>query len=130
MSSVSSVSSATTGALSAGGAMGEQQFLQLLVAQLQNQDPLNPVDNSQFVSQLAQFSALQQDQTNGATEQSLLSNNQQLFAETLVGRTVGYSSNGTTVQDTVMGASTTSSGVQLLLESGTSIPLSSVTNTY
>ena len=88
------------------------------------------MDNSQFVSQLAQFSALQQDQTNGATEQSLLSNNQQLFAETLVGRAVGYSSNNATVQDTVMGASTTSAGVQLLLQSGTSIPLSSVTNTY
>jgi flagellar basal-body rod modification protein FlgD len=35
-------------------------FLQLLVAQLQNQDPLNPTDSSQFVSQLAQFSELEQ----------------------------------------------------------------------
>ncbi len=33
-------------------------FLQLLVAQLQNQDPLNPMDPSQFVGQLAQFSEL------------------------------------------------------------------------
>ena len=33
-------------------------FLQLLVAQLQNQDPLNPLDPSQFVGQLAQFSEL------------------------------------------------------------------------
>jgi flagellar basal-body rod modification protein FlgD len=38
----------------------EQQFLQLLVAQLQNQDPLDPMDGTQFVSQLAQFSELQQ----------------------------------------------------------------------
>jgi flagellar basal-body rod modification protein FlgD len=35
-------------------------FLQLLVAQLQNQDPLNPTDSTQFVSQLAQFSELEQ----------------------------------------------------------------------
>jgi flagellar basal-body rod modification protein FlgD len=35
-------------------------FLQLLVAQLQNQDPLNPTDSTQFVSQLAQFSSLEQ----------------------------------------------------------------------
>jgi len=34
-------------------------FLQLLVAQLQNQDPLNPQDGTQFVSQLAQFSELE-----------------------------------------------------------------------
>jgi flagellar basal-body rod modification protein FlgD len=35
-------------------------FLQLLVAQLQNQDPMNPTDSTQFVSQLAQFSELEQ----------------------------------------------------------------------
>jgi flagellar basal-body rod modification protein FlgD len=35
-------------------------FLQLLVAQLQNQDPLNPTDSTQFVAQLAQFSELEQ----------------------------------------------------------------------
>jgi flagellar basal-body rod modification protein FlgD len=40
--------------------VSEQQFLQLLVAQLQNQDPLNPMDGTQFVSQLAQFSELEQ----------------------------------------------------------------------
>ena len=38
----------------------EQMFLQLLVAQIQNQDPLNPTDSTQFVSQLAQFSELEQ----------------------------------------------------------------------
>ena len=35
-------------------------FLQLLVSQLQNQDPLNPADTTQFVSELAQFSELEQ----------------------------------------------------------------------
>jgi|SRR5579884_2926257 len=38
----------------------EQTFLQLLVAQIQNQDPLSPTDSMQFVSQLAQFSSLEQ----------------------------------------------------------------------
>ncbi|HUJ23025.1 MAG TPA: flagellar hook capping FlgD N-terminal domain-containing protein [Bryobacteraceae bacterium] len=38
----------------------EQQFLQLLVAQLQNQDPTSPMDSTQFVTQLAQFSELEQ----------------------------------------------------------------------
>ena len=113
-----------------GGAMGEQQFLQLLVAQLKNQDPLSPMDNSQFVSQLAQFSALQQEQSNGETQKSLLSSNQHLLAETLVGRNVGFTLNGHAVTDEVLGASVTSDGVQLLLQSGASIPLSSVTSTY
>ena len=38
----------------------EQMFLNLLVAQMKNQDPLNPTDSTQFVSQLAQFSQLEQ----------------------------------------------------------------------
>jgi flagellar hook assembly protein FlgD len=38
----------------------EQTFLKLFVAQLQNQDPLNPQDGTQFVAQLAQFSQLEQ----------------------------------------------------------------------
>jgi len=38
----------------------ESTFLTLLVSQLQNQDPLNPVDSNQFVSQLTQYSQLEQ----------------------------------------------------------------------
>lgn len=40
--------------------MGREEFLKLLVAQLQNQDPLKPQDNAQFVAELAQFSNLEQ----------------------------------------------------------------------
>ncbi|GEM_PF-1432219 len=51
-------SSASSSVLSASS--NEQMFLQLLVSQLKNQDPLNPVDGTQFVSQLSQFSELEQ----------------------------------------------------------------------
>lgn len=51
-----------TAASSASDALvNEQTFLQLLVAQLQNQDPLQPQDGTQFVAQLAQFSSLEQE---------------------------------------------------------------------
>ena len=40
--------------------MNESQFLQLLVTQLKNQDPTSPLDNNQFVAQLATFSSLEQ----------------------------------------------------------------------
>jgi flagellar basal-body rod modification protein FlgD len=41
-------------------AMGKDAFLQLLVAQIKNQNPMNPADGVQFLSQLAQFSQLEQ----------------------------------------------------------------------
>ena len=43
-----------------GGALGKDEFLQLLVTQLRHQDPLSPLDAAQFASQLAQFSTLEQ----------------------------------------------------------------------
>ena len=56
-------SSQTTGSAAASAvssSVSQNQFLQLLVAQLKNQDPLNPQDGTQFLSQLAQFSQLEQ----------------------------------------------------------------------
>lgn len=44
----------------AGGEMGKDQFVKLLVTEMQNQDPLNPMDGMQFASQLAQFSSVEQ----------------------------------------------------------------------
>jgi len=43
-----------------GGEMGKEEFLELLVTQLRHQDPLNPMDSTQFASQLAEFSSLEQ----------------------------------------------------------------------
>lgn len=44
----------------AGGALGKEEFLQLLVAQLRNQDPMNPMKSDEFAAQLAQFSSVEQ----------------------------------------------------------------------
>lgn len=44
----------------ANNTLGKMEFLEMLIAQLQNQDPLNPADSTEFTAQLAQFSSLEQ----------------------------------------------------------------------
>jgi len=80
---VASVNSTTTAnnaadlskALGNNPAMGRDAFLKLLVAQLKNQDPLKPQDNSAFVAELAQFSSLEQSMgVNDRLDQMMLQN--------------------------------------------------------
>jgi flagellar basal-body rod modification protein FlgD len=106
---VSSLSSTTgtTGAASAAAsttsmADTEQNFLQLLVTQLNNQDPLNPMDNAQLTSQLAQMSTVSGIQQLNTSLQSLLSQSssgQVLQAASLVGRNVLVPGSTLTLQD-------------------------------
>jgi flagellar basal-body rod modification protein FlgD len=64
MSAISGINSGATDLTANFGSketsMGKEDFLQLLVAQLQNQDPMNPSDPTEFTAQLAQFSQLEQ----------------------------------------------------------------------
>ena len=69
-SGASTAGSSTSGPTSAnapGGAMGKDQFMKLLIAQMQNQDPMNPMQGDQMAAQLAQFSSLEQLQQMNAT---------------------------------------------------------------
>ncbi|KIH82258.1 flagellar hook assembly protein FlgD [Pseudomonas batumici] len=74
-----------------GQTLGKDAFLQLLVTQLKNQDPLNPQDNSAFVAQLAQFSSLEGIQTLNTSVNNISSSfqsSQALQASSMVGRSV------------------------------------------
>ena len=53
-------SGATSMLAGAGGKMGKDEFLKMLVAQMKHQDPLNPMDGQQMAAQLAQFSSVEQ----------------------------------------------------------------------
>src|SRR5580704_8756238 len=59
--SSSSSAESTAAAVASTAALGDENtFLELLVAQIQNQDPTQPIDSSTFLSQLASFSQLEQ----------------------------------------------------------------------
>lgn len=75
--------SATTPA-SAQSPLGKEDFLQLLVAQLSAQDPLNPMDSREFSAQLAQFSALEQMTNINATLDDLVKAQQAMGNSSLI----------------------------------------------
>ncbi|MEW6517315.1 MAG: flagellar hook capping FlgD N-terminal domain-containing protein [candidate division FCPU426 bacterium] len=70
------------------GSLGKTDFLNLLATQLRYQDPLNPLESNEFISQLAQFSALETaDNTRTAVEQMSKQESRQ-FATQLLGKNV------------------------------------------
>jgi flagellar basal-body rod modification protein FlgD len=69
------------------------QFLQLLVTQLQNQDPLNPLSNEDFLAQLAQFQSLQEAMETAANTKNLLLGQQLAAASGLIGKYVVVADN-------------------------------------
>lgn len=96
---MSTITSATENPYSAFGlnsqpparntSLGQADFLRLMTEQLKNQDPLKPLDNAQFLGQLAQFSTVQGiDKMSGAMDAvaSVMESDQTLRAAALVGR--------------------------------------------
>lgn len=59
------------------GALGKDAFLKILITQLQNQDPTSPMDDKEFIAQMAQFSSLEQMQNMTKAMENLLESQQQ-----------------------------------------------------
>lgn len=96
-----SKNSSTTG--QAGSALGKDAFLQLLVTQMKNQNPLDPQESGEFVAQLAQFSSLEGIQTLNSSVNGILTgigSSQALQATSLVGRSVIVQSDKAVVDTT------------------------------
>jgi len=105
IASIADTGSANPGSATApGDQLDRQDFLQLLVMQLKNQDPLNPIDDREFISQMAQLSSLEATNQLSSQMGQMAAGQQQLGALALVGRDVEYSDgSGGTVRGKVSG---------------------------
>lgn len=105
----------------ANDALGKDEFLQLLVKQMQYQDPLDPQENSEYVAQLAQFSSLEQ-----MTNLNTTMNSSQ--ANSLVGRFIGWTDDkNNAYTGTVTSIKYTNGEAKLIINnSGTEVALSKV----
>ncbi len=109
-------------------AMDKDAFLKLMITQMQHQDPLSPMDDKEFLSQMAQFTTLEQTQ-------NMVKTNAQSHAFGMIGKTIEASvkNSVTGSQETVLGvvsSVTMKSGEAVLLVDGKEVPANAVATVY
>ena len=118
----------TTNGASSPNSLGENDFLDLMMDQLQNQDPLNPDDPTQYLSELAQFSSLEQENSIASSSASQASQSTTSSALSLLGHTVSYTdASGETQSGSVSKVDFTSSGPTLTVGTTSGISMASIT---
>jgi flagellar basal-body rod modification protein FlgD len=114
------VNAKTDSSINPKGALNQQDFLKLLVAQIQFQDPLNPQSDTQMAAQLAQFTSLQQS---AQTSSSLA----MLQANSLIGSTVTVQIDSKTTATGAVTGVVLNNGTPQITVGGVNYSLSQVT---
>jgi flagellar basal-body rod modification protein FlgD len=108
------------------GLLDPQAFLRLLVAQLQYQDPTNPVDTSTFMNQTAMLSQVQTMNAMSQTLTALVSDQQTQAATSLIGKNVTYTDSGGIPQTGLVSSVSLGAAGAMLHVGDAAVPLSSV----
>lgn len=116
-----SSTAATTPSKQERDAIGYDAFLQLLIAQLKHQDPLKPIDSTEYVSQLATLSNLEQAIKQNEKLEAVISSSSTAQALSMLGHTV--TSKDGSITGRVISAVAGTDGVHLTLEDGRSVLL-------
>ncbi len=95
--------------------LNQDDFLKLLTTQLSNQDPLKPMEDTQFIAQMAQFSSLQQATTLTKDFEAFSSSQQISSAQNLLGKTVTLGSSGTIVTGPVSEVQIVNGAAQIMV---------------
>lgn len=106
--------------------INQEDFIKLFLAQLQFQDPLEPVDNREFLAQLAQFSNLEQTQQTTKNTEGLLVMGSTSQALALLNKTVEVSSNAGTTTGVITAVTFTTSGPELSIQTSTGTALTGI----
>jgi flagellar basal-body rod modification protein FlgD len=108
-------------------ALGENDFLKLLVAQLQYQDPMNPSDNNQFMQEQAQFATVEGINNLQKTMTSMQSSQELAQSVALIGKQVAYiDADGTSLSSGVVSSVTSSNGSLTVSVGGVDVDPSSI----
>lgn len=134
MSTIASTTSATASSTadamvaSIGGAktLSQEDFLNLLIAQMKSQDPMNPQSDTQMAAQMAQFTSLQQSGTMSTNIASLLTQQQLLQANTMLGNTVSLQVDSKTIASGVVQSVQITGGVPQIVVNNTAYDLDQV----
>lgn len=122
--------SSTSSSSTANGfsSLTSADFMQMLVAELENQDPTQPMSNADLLSQLSQMTQLQSNTELSTAIQAMSSNQQLQTAASFIGATItGTDANQNPVSGVVTQASL-QSGSAFVTVGGTQIPLSNITS--
>jgi len=106
----------SSSSLTANEQLSQNDFIKLFMSQLTYQDPLEPVDNSQFLAQLAQFSSVEQNRAMNEKLDNLLSIGTTFQAASLVGKSVEVTSETTTSIGVISAVSFSSDGPALTIK--------------
>jgi flagellar basal-body rod modification protein FlgD len=109
----------STASLSSANSLNQQDFINILLTQLTYQDPLKPMDNEQFMAQMAQFTTLEQTQKLNDSVNTLLSVQGATQSIGLIGKTVEVNASGSTSIGTVTTISFSNGAATLTIKPAT-----------
>lgn len=113
--------------LDSDNGLGQDAFFKLLITQLKNQDPLNPMEDREFVSQMAEFSALEKNEKIYNLLDKKLNPNQLLSSTNLIGKEIKADINGVEKSGVVGSLKTIDNKVYAVIDDDSEINIDDIT---